>query len=293
MKWLRLYHDTITDHKWRVVANESRQPEANVLAVWMHMLINASDSSERGTLEGWNDVVVAAGLGIPTEAVTDIREAMQGWVLDGLRLTGWEKRQRQSDDAGGRQRKTRERREPKPPGGDGNGHDPEHSATVGENAATVARQTENVARHSNGVAGLSLRAQTPDLEKKEDSEAVASVAGATVSGGNVLALPVTAQGELFGPVLADLVAAVPNVDQRNIRSQLGKACGHLGPDVALALAKQALLRAEPWSWLCKTIAERTKPAAGGRPAKAQPDAVERLLQRQAEEQEKFDLRGAL
>jgi hypothetical protein len=171
MQWLRLYHDTINDPKWRVVANESRQPEANVLAVWMHMLVNASGAGERGTLDGWNDRIVAAGLGIPTDAVTAIRSAMQGLVLDGDKLTGWDKRQRASDDAGGRQRKTRERRETKPPGGGGhggNGHDPEHSATV-------AGQTGNVARHSNGVAENPLRAQTPDLQKESKEESVCDV----------------------------------------------------------------------------------------------------------------------
>jgi hypothetical protein len=163
MQWLRLYHDTITDEKWRVVANESGQPVGNVLAVWMSMLINASNSSERGTLEGWQDRYVAANLGYPTDAVRAIREAMQGVVLDGDRLSGWDNRQRASDDAGGRQRKTRERRETKPPGGGGhggNGHDPEHSATTTECRATLPDCLATVAENP-------LRAQTPDSEKKE------------------------------------------------------------------------------------------------------------------------------
>lgn len=164
MQWLRLYHDTPNDPKWRVVAVRSGQPVGNVLAVWMQMLVCASEAEERGILEGWDDETVAAVLGYPPAVVTVIRACMQGLVLDGDRLTGWDNRQRASDDAGGRQRKTRERRETKPPGGGGhggNGHDPDHSATV-------ARQTDNVARQTDNVATNPLRAQTPDLQKEEE-----------------------------------------------------------------------------------------------------------------------------
>lgn len=147
MQWLRLYHDTITDPKWRVVANESGQPEANVLAVWMHMLVNASTSAERGTLEGWNDRVVAAGLGIRTEAVVAIFDAMQGLVLDGNRLTGWEKRQFASDDAAEVKRKQRARRRKTPPDGGGKGgHGTDQD--IARPNGSVHGQTANVHRQS-------------------------------------------------------------------------------------------------------------------------------------------------
>lgn len=124
MQWLRLYHDTINDPKWRVVSVRSRQPVGNVLAVWMQMLVCASVAKDRGTLEGWDDETSAAILGYDPEAVTAIREAMQGRVLDGLRLSGWDKRQRQgSDDAAERQRRSRASRQDQPPPDDGNrGH---------------------------------------------------------------------------------------------------------------------------------------------------------------------------
>lgn len=117
MRWLRLYHDTINDPKWRVVALESGQPLSAVLAVWMSMLINASDSDERGTLHDWNDRIAGAAIDLRADAVQSIREAMQGLVLDGFRLTGWDKRQRASDDVAARVQRHRSRTKETPPGG--------------------------------------------------------------------------------------------------------------------------------------------------------------------------------
>lgn len=190
MNWLRLYHDTITDMKWRVVSNESGEPVGNVLAVWMQMLINASAAEDRGTLEGWNDKYVAAHLGYPTDAVAAIREAMQGVVLDGDVLTGWDKRQRVSDDAGGRQRKTRERRERKPPGGDGgshggNGRDYDCDDGVARQRESVARQTDDVARQSHDVAEKPLTLTllpTSTLIKDDDETAHAREVAVLVGG---------------------------------------------------------------------------------------------------------------
>jgi hypothetical protein len=274
MKWLRLYHDTITDPKWRLVANESGQPVGDVLAVWMSMLINASDSSERGTLEGWQDRYVAANLGYPTDAVRAIREAMQGVVLDGDRLTGWDGRQRASDDAGGRQRKTRERRGTKPPGGGGhggNGHDPEHSATTTECRATFPDCPATVAENP-------LRAQTPDTESKKDTEAYASGAAAP-SGGTVVSFPMDDKSRLFGPVLALLIAALPGRKPDDVRAKVAKAYHALGVEEALDLTARAAVKDEPWSWFCKAIDARTKPkpAAGGRPMTSDDAAAHDLL----------------
>jgi hypothetical protein len=137
MKWLRLYHDTPNDPKWRLVAVESGQPVANVLAVWTHMMVNASEANDRGRLENWNDRIVGAALDIRGDAVAAIREAMQGVVLDGDVLTGWEKRQRQgSDDAAARKAKSRAKQPQNPPPDDenhghgANGADRDMSQTV-------------------------------------------------------------------------------------------------------------------------------------------------------------------
>lgn len=109
MQWLRLYHDTPNDPKWRLVAVRSGQPVGHVLAVWMTMLTGASEAEQRGTLEGWDDEIAAAVLGYAPAVVTAIRTAMQGLVLDGFRLTGWDKRQREADDSSTRTANYRKR----------------------------------------------------------------------------------------------------------------------------------------------------------------------------------------
>ena len=110
MEWLRWYHGTADDPKWRVVSRRSGEPIHAVLAVWARMLETASQAKPRGTLAGWNDEVTGAGLDLPTEAVAAIREAMQGLTLDGDRLTGWSGRQpKREDGAAERARAWRER----------------------------------------------------------------------------------------------------------------------------------------------------------------------------------------
>src|SRR5437868_2308148 len=96
--WLRLYHDTTSDPKWGVVSEDSGQPIYAVVAVWAHILEFASASPDRGTLSGWSDRVCAASLELTEDAVTTIRTAMQGLVLDGDRLIAWSRRQPKRED---------------------------------------------------------------------------------------------------------------------------------------------------------------------------------------------------
>lgn len=112
MQWLRWYHGTVTDPKWRVVARRSGQTVPVVIAVWAAMLETASEATERGTLDGWLDEVVAAALDLEPEHVGAIREAMHGLTLDGDSLSGWDKRQPQREDntSSERVRRHRERK---------------------------------------------------------------------------------------------------------------------------------------------------------------------------------------
>ena len=96
--WFRLWTDMVNDPKWRTIARVSKQKVGDVIAVYVHMMTMAANATERGRTEGFNDEDVATALDIDTEQVTAIREAMQGRVLDGDRLTGWEKRQPVRED---------------------------------------------------------------------------------------------------------------------------------------------------------------------------------------------------
>lgn len=111
--WFRVWAEMVNDPKWRTIARKSGQKIGDVIAVYLHMLTCASNAEDRGHTEGWCDEDVATALDIDTEQVEAIREAMQGRVLDGDYLTGWEKRQpkreREDDTAAERKRQQRER----------------------------------------------------------------------------------------------------------------------------------------------------------------------------------------
>lgn len=138
MKWCRLWNGTATDPKIRAVAVEAKQPVHVVLAVWMSMLCHASAASPRGTLKGWHDGIAAAALDVHGADVLAVRTAMQGLLLVGDQLSGWEQRQFDSDTSTSRVRKHRNGKVTTPTSGppDGNGdetpcngdgtfHDPE------------------------------------------------------------------------------------------------------------------------------------------------------------------------
>lgn len=120
MEWLRLWHDMPTDPKFRVVARRSGASLAEVMSVFVMMLTCASMATERGTLEGWDDEDAGAALEIEAESVAAIRQAMQGKLLDGDRLMGWDKRQpkreREEDHSTERVREYRARKATAPVG---------------------------------------------------------------------------------------------------------------------------------------------------------------------------------
>lgn len=104
--WVRLWHDMPTDPKWRVVARKSGQPLPCVLAVFTLMLTNASgNSADRGCLLAWDHEDAGAALDMDADDVRSIYDAMQGKVLDGDRLTGWERRQPKREDNTAAERK--------------------------------------------------------------------------------------------------------------------------------------------------------------------------------------------
>lgn len=99
MEWVRLWLEMPNDPKWRTVARRAKAEVPQVISVYVCMMTNAAASDNRGTLDGWDDEDVAMLLDMEPETVSAIREAMQGKVLDGEYLTGWEKRQPKREDS--------------------------------------------------------------------------------------------------------------------------------------------------------------------------------------------------
>ena len=97
-QWLRLWHDMPTDPKWRTISKASGQRIGDVMAVYVHILVCASNASERGRTQSFNSEDVASALDLETEQVDQIVSAMQGRVLDDDMVRGWEKRQVSRED---------------------------------------------------------------------------------------------------------------------------------------------------------------------------------------------------
>ena len=110
--WCRLWHDMPTDPKFRSVAKRSGRPTAEVLALFTAMLANASgNEDDRGRLRNWSHEDMGVALDIEPEHAEAIYNAMQGKLLDGERLTGWERRQpKREDNSAERVRAHRERK---------------------------------------------------------------------------------------------------------------------------------------------------------------------------------------
>lgn len=97
--WLRLWHDMPNDPKWRTVARVSKQPVSLVLSVFLHLMVDASRNVTRGHANVTHEDLASA-LDCDEQQISAILEAMQGRVLDGMNLLGWEKRQPKREDSG-------------------------------------------------------------------------------------------------------------------------------------------------------------------------------------------------
>ena len=92
MAWFKLSDDMPTDPKWGVIATRSGRPVSDVVAMFIVLAIQAAaNKTTRGVARGGDDEEIGAMLGIDPDAVSAIRAAMQGKVLDGDELIGWEK----------------------------------------------------------------------------------------------------------------------------------------------------------------------------------------------------------
>lgn len=86
------------DPKWRTIAKVSKQSIPAVMAVYLHILVAAANATERGRTQDVRSEDVANALDLETEQVDTIMNAMQGRVLDGDAVAGWEKRQPSRED---------------------------------------------------------------------------------------------------------------------------------------------------------------------------------------------------
>lgn len=97
--FVRLYHDMPNDPKWRTIARLSGQSISVVQAVYLQLLVDASRNVTRGhvtvTVED-----IASALGETEASIEAVIDAMESRVVTGSKLTGWDKRNPETEDAG-------------------------------------------------------------------------------------------------------------------------------------------------------------------------------------------------
>lgn len=98
-QWLRLWHDMPNDPKWRTISRASGQRYSDVVAVYMHLLVSASQNVTRGHTNVTAEDLASA-IDVTEEVVKSILDAMQGRVLDGTWMSGWDARQPKKEDSG-------------------------------------------------------------------------------------------------------------------------------------------------------------------------------------------------
>jgi hypothetical protein len=151
-QWLRLWHDMPTDPKWRTISKVSGQRIGDVIAVFTHLLVCASNATERGRTQSFNSEDVASALDLETEQVEAIIQAMQSRVLDGDLLKGWEIRQVAREDG---------------------------------SAERAKAWREDKKAKQLAIPNATERKQTPDKDKDTDKEEIPSLSESAIPPGPV------------------------------------------------------------------------------------------------------------
>jgi hypothetical protein len=171
-QWVRLWEDMPDDPKWLVVRHRASQSVTGVtvghiIAVFTKMMTTADS---HGKLVNWCDEDVAVRLEFQPEQVCAIREAMQGKVLDGNYLKGWEKRQpKREDNSTVRMRALRAKRDAE-----------KHSVTHGDAPEEKRRESESTTLRvvARGRAKTTRQVKSKIRDKAEPTESQIAAARA-------------------------------------------------------------------------------------------------------------------
>jgi hypothetical protein len=244
IEWLRLWHDMPNDPKWRTVARVSGQPIALVLAVAVHLFVDASRNVTRGHVVVTAEDVASA-LDVTDDAVNQIFGAMQGRVMDGDRFIAWEKRQPKREDSG----------------------NPETGAKSAAERKREQRERERKERESQGVTdGHETSLTDTDTETDKNNPSLRSGADASAGQGEAPTDPDDPDKAIHALVWEQglPLLTAKGVADRSARSLLGKLCKAAGDLEALAVV-EAMREADPGapaSWLSAAIKAREKANAG-------------------------------
>lgn len=91
--WVRLWSGMTIDPKFRAISRKSGRPLIEIIGIFAHLMICANENDDRGSITNTDAELVSAALDMDESDVQAILDAMQGRVIDGSRLSGWERRQ--------------------------------------------------------------------------------------------------------------------------------------------------------------------------------------------------------
>ena len=147
--WVRLWSGMTTDPKWQTVARKSGQPRSLVIALFTHLMLEANDADERGSLADVDVEDVASALDCDEEAVVAILEAMEGRVIEDGFLSGWDRRQPVREDSG----------------------NPQTGALSSTERSRLHREKKRLETQCNARNDDATRCNAPEAEAEADTEA--------------------------------------------------------------------------------------------------------------------------
>ena len=108
--WFRWYEGTTEDPKFRWVASKSGQPLPVVISIWAKVLERASESTERGRIEGFDCETIDVFYGLADGVTASIMDLFQskGMIGDDA-VANWGKRQGASKASSGASKSSTER----------------------------------------------------------------------------------------------------------------------------------------------------------------------------------------
>ena len=146
--WVRLWSGMTTDPKWQTVARKSGQPRSLVIALFTHLMLEANDADERGSLADDDVEDVASALDCDEEAVVAILEAMEGRVIEDGFLSGWDRRQPVREDSG----------------------NPQTGALSSTERSRLHREKKRLETQCNARNDDATRCDAPEAEAEADTE---------------------------------------------------------------------------------------------------------------------------
>lgn len=146
--WVRLWAGMTTDPKWQTVARKSGQPRALVIALFTHLMLEANEADDRGSVVGVDIEDVASALDCDEQAVADILHAMDGRVILEGRLSGWDRRQPKREDSG----------------------DERTGALSSTERSRLFREKKRHATQGNGCNDSATQGNAPEAEAEADTE---------------------------------------------------------------------------------------------------------------------------